>query len=172
MARRGFFRGIAEALGRGVETALKPIERLFEGAPRRAAPREPGPPPTPGGRGAPPRPPERRRERRRYSRDEQWHRDWQKTVGRRHRTTLGHKPSFQDNKDFVRDMASAFNIPVDEQEEFWKDYMKYMVRGKGGYRMQDLRNPFWQNWNIHPDDFDWYEWREAMGYPHGARGRG
>lgn len=69
-------------------------------------------------------------------------------------------------------MASAYNIPVDEFEAFWRDYIRYMVKSKGSkYRLHDLRNPFFQNWNIHPDDFDWWEWREAMGYPHGARGR-
>jgi hypothetical protein len=68
-------------------------------------------------------------------------------------------------------MASDFNIPVSDREDFWKDYIKYMVKGQGRYRRNDIRNRFWQNWNIHPDSFNWWEWREAMGYPHGARSK-
>ena len=169
MARRGFLSRISDALQR----AVRPIERFFEGEPRRAAPREPTPP-RPPGRGAPPRQPPGRTEpprRRRGREHDPWEDPWRKGIGRRYRTSLGHKPEYQANADFVKDMAYAYNISVDEQEDFWKDYIKYMVKGESRYRMSDLRNPFWQNWNIHPDDFDWWEWREAMGYPHGARGK-
>jgi hypothetical protein len=58
----------------------------------------------------------------------------------------------------------------DEQLDFWDSYTRYMVDTKGvGYRLNSLANPFWADVGIHPDDFDWYAWREANHYEHGAR---
>jgi hypothetical protein len=63
-------------------------------------------------------------------------------------------------------MALAYNVPVDEQREFWQDYNRWLVHS-GRYRFNDIRNPFWQKWGIHPDNFDWDEWRKYMDTPRG-----
>jgi len=165
---RGFFGRIADAVGRVADTLTKPIERLFGG------PEEPRPqPPTrrpPPKRGGPPRERERpsRRERERRLRDP-WYDGWRDGMGRRGRLKSGHKPSFLDNKDFVQDLARDHDISGEDLQDFWRDYIKYMVRGEGRYRRQDIRNPFWQRWNIHPDTFAWSEWRKAMGYGHASK---
>jgi len=160
MARgRGFFGRIADAAGRVADAITRPIERLFEGT------REPRPQPSPPTPTGPPREREEpsRRERERRLADP-WRTEWREQLGRRGRLPSGRRPSYLDNKDFVQDMASDLDLDADETMDFWQDYIKYMVRGKSRYLRRDIRNPFWQRWNIHPDTFDWWEWREAMGY--------
>jgi len=57
-----------------------------------------------------------------------------------------------------------------ERRQFWAEYSHYMVSNRfKGMRNDPDSNPFWRKWGINPDTFNWYGWREAMGYPHGGR---
>lgn len=62
------------------------------------------------------------------------------------------------NEDFVTE---------DERHEVWDAYLEYMVSGQ--HRRNDPSNPFWRISGIDPDNFDWDDFRTAMGYK--ARGR-
>ena len=146
MARRGLFGRIADA--------VKSIGDALTGTPRRAAPR-PEPP-----RQAPE--PPRRRERRA---DTPEARVWRQNTGKRPGTR-----AYQHHREVMTSIPYFSDMDEDEQIDFWDSYTRYMVDVKDApYRINSLDNPFWSEVGIHPDDFDWHEWREAMGYPHGAR---
>lgn len=135
MARRGIFSRIASAV-RGVFTREPP---------RRApVPPPPAPPPTP---------PRRRRV-------DPYRETWNREIGRTRPT------GYLQHRDIIDDMALEYNLDEQDKQELWEDYLHYMVGRRGvrqEYRRNDIRNPFWQNWGIDPDSFDWSAWREAIG---------
>lgn len=69
----------------------------------------------------------------------------------------------------MTEIFGGLNVDEDTKIEYWEAYVRYMVNTQGSYRLNDIRNPFWQITHMHPDNFDWHGWREAMGYPEGAR---
>jgi hypothetical protein len=81
--------------------------------------------------------------------------------------------NYLGHKDLIDDLAGAYDLDAKDKRELWNDYLRWIVGKRGvraAYRRSDLRNPFWQKWGIDPEqDFDWWDWREAMGYPHGGR---
>jgi len=142
VARRGFLSRIVGA----IRDAFTRDEE-----PRRT----PVPPQEPPGRGGP--------ERRRRAPDPYLD-DW--------RGLTRERTGYLNHKDIIDDMAFEYNLPEDEKQELWHDYLTYLVGRRGTraqYRYRDPNNPFWTKWNIDPDSFDWHAWREAMGYPHGRR---
>jgi hypothetical protein len=147
--RGGFFSRIAGA-----------VRRVFTGReepPRRTPTPTPRPTPTGASRGD--------RDRQRARERDPYLATWDGRTG-------GTRGNFLGHRDFARDLTSYYDIPADEAEDFWDDYLRYMVGRRGErmpYRRDDIRNPFWQNWDINPDSFNWHEWREEMGYSHGAR---
>lgn len=87
-------------------------------------------------------------------------RDWDRQVG-------GTRAGYLNHKELIEDMAAANDLDNEDKQALWNDYLKYMVGKRGErapYRRNDLQNPFWQNWGIDPEMFDWDAWREAMGY--------
>ena len=146
MARGGIF-----------SRAVAAVRRVFtREEPQRATPR----PPT--GRGAPPR---ADRDRQRARQRDPYLADWD-----RRRLERG---NYLGHKDLIDDLAGQYNLDAEDKYELWQDYLRWIVGKKGAhaqYRRDDLHNPFWQKWGIDPEeDFDWWDWREAMGYPHGGR---
>lgn len=84
--------------------------------------------------------------------------------------TLSNRAGYLDHRDFFQDkIVGPADLDAEEQLELWQDYIRYMTRSNNAYRLNTLNNPFWAASGMHPDDFDWYGWREAMGYEHGAR---
>jgi hypothetical protein len=84
-----------------------------------------------------------------------WEGPWrQEMPGKRinRREFEGHKTTFQ-------------SIPGMEEESdadlkrLWRSYIRNMVYGQSGYKFQDPRNPFWDDIGMHPENFDWSEWR-------------
>ena len=56
---------------------------------------------------------------------------------------------------------------IDDEEtqlEDWPLYLKYIVKGESEFKRNDFHNPFWQHTGTDPGDFDWDDWRSAMGY--------
>lgn len=49
-------------------------------------------------------------------------------------------------------------LPQDEQEQAWTDYLASFVTG------QRLHMTWFEEWGLDPRDFDWESWRTAMGY--------
>ena len=132
-------------LGR-ITDALRAVGRTFTGEPRRAEPSR--------------RPPERQRQPQTPEAS-----IWQQNTGKRAGTR-----AYRHHREVMQSIPYFADMDEDEQQDFWDSYTRYMVNTKGvPYRINSLQNPFWSDVNIHPDDFDWREWREAMGYPHGAR---
>lgn len=76
---------------------------------------------------------------------------------------------YLEHRDLIEQYAFALDLDEREKREFWADYNLYMVSHRTSYARNSEDNPFWRNWNMTPDDFNWHEWREAMGYPHGNR---
>jgi hypothetical protein len=81
----------------------------------------------------------------------------------------GNRTGYLEHRDLLREFEFGLDLDEQEKRQFWADYNLYMVSHRTDYRRSDPENPFWGNWNISPDDFDWHGWREAMGYPHGNR---
>jgi len=83
------------------------------------------------------------------------------------------RTGYLHHKELIEDMAAQYDLDRDDEEEMWDDYLRWIVGKRGEhqqYRRNDLQNPFWQKWGIDPEEqFDWHDWREAMGYPHGNR---
>lgn len=69
------------------------------------------------------------------------------------------------------DVFRSFPLDYDDDQErlqFWRDYLRFMVAGDG--RRNDPLAQFWQDSGLDPRyDFDWSEWRGAMGYRRGGR---
>lgn len=155
MARLGFFGRIGKAIGRTADRIANVFTPKPE--PRRATPR-PSPRPAP----SPSTPPSPRgtRDRQRARERDPYLRIWNQLSRRR---------GYLEHRDLMDEVLSGLNVDEDTKLEYWEAYIRYMVNIEGGTRLNDIRNPFWQITHMHPDDFNWYEWREAMGYEHGAR---
>jgi hypothetical protein len=78
---------------------------------------------------------------------------------------LGHRDFFDEK------IVGPMDLDPDEKLQLWQDYITYMTKSNNNYRLNNLNNPWWRISGMHPDDFDWWDWREAMGYEHGARKR-
>jgi len=185
VARLGLFGRIGKAIGRVADAIADAVTPKPE--PRRATPPTPKPPERRRrglrGRRARARAEEARREQERRERQERAARDRQRAreadpyrytwngldlrdkEGNERGNYLGHLDFFRNN------IVDRHNLDLDPDEarELWEDYLRYMV--SGSYKRNELSNPFWQASGIHPDNFDWWGWREAMGYPHGNRSR-
>lgn len=153
MARLGLFGRIGKAIGKladSIADAFTPSE------PRRAPERPPEPPSEPPASPRPPRSSGRpSRQERRES--DPYYRTWQANPGR---------GSYLEHRDFFRDnIISGLNVDNDTQLEYWQAYVKYMTSGNKSYRFNSVSdNPFWRTIGMHPDNFDWDGWKEAMGY--------
>jgi hypothetical protein len=71
---------------------------------------------------------------------------------------------------FVRDLYGFEGSSKADQVDIWREFIKFNQPG-GQYKRNDVRNPFWTTTGIHPDNFDWFGWREMRGYSHGGRKR-
>jgi hypothetical protein len=65
---------------------------------------------------------------------------------------------YQQNELVFYETALFNDIPDDRMPEFWNDYIDAMVLGDMSHA------EFFEYWDIDPAEFDWAEWREAMGY--------
>jgi hypothetical protein len=132
-----WIRDIADAIGKVLGGESEPPR-----APREQKPREPQPAPRPKRQEAP-RDPFR----------QAWVEERLQRAGR----------GYQANKEVFLSLPGMVDESPDEQQRLWRLYLRYMVRGD--VRRNSIRdNPFWRETNIHPDTFDWAEWREAMNY--------
>jgi hypothetical protein len=103
---------------------------------------------------APPPPPERPE---RPARDEDFYRQaWQQeTLTRAGRSYRRHRELFES-------IPGIEDEDPDEQEYLWRSYIENMVKGR--HRRNDPSNPWWGIIGLDPRDFDWDDWRTAMGY--------
>ena len=163
--RRGLFQRIGQAV-RGIARAVVP--RLPE-RPRREPPE---PPERPRGRRPDFFPPEPPRE---PPREPPSRGRWREIFDRALRDEDGRSPAldaiyertgysrqeiFQNhyNDVFYPLTIDAPELTRDEQLEMWQDYIETFM-------MNEHRHDwFFETWNVHPSDFDWQAWREAMGY--------
>jgi hypothetical protein len=53
----------------------------------------------------------------------------------------------------------------EDRQDLWHSYLENMVYGRHGYKFNDLRNPWWDDANMHPNQFDWDEWRRWRDTP-------
>lgn len=75
------------------------------------------------------------------------------------------RPGFLEHRATVEMYESALDLDERDRRQFWAEYLHYMVSDRSGVKRNDTEsNPFWNNWGINPDAFDWQAWREAMGY--------
>lgn len=81
-------------------------------------------------------------------------------------TTRERQRGYLQHREIAEYYEREGDLDSRERREFWADYTFYMTSGKfrGGRYNDPERNPFWSKWGINPDDFDWADWREAMGY--------
>jgi len=52
----------------------------------------------------------------------------------------------------------------EEQQRLWRSYTQNMTN-RGRYAFQDTRNPFWDDINMRPQNFNWREWRKWIDTP-------
>lgn len=99
-------------------------------------------------------------------RDDPWYQIYHQTAYKEDRI----RPGYLEQREIVEMYTSALDLDAREAREFWADYLHYMVSDRSHVIRNDREsNPFWDEWGIDPDQFDWHGWREAMGYGHGAR---
>lgn len=103
---------------------------------------------------SPPEPPEFKGGQKRERQEE---RDFRNTWNR-----AGGHGSYSRNRDVFDSIPGVAESDHDEQIDLWDSYIRNMVNGH--HRRNDPRNPFWSDIGIHPRDFDWDEFRRAMGY--------
>jgi hypothetical protein len=129
-------------------------------------------PETPPSPPSPPPPPPRESPRRRRGRfaDDPYYQAWDEIV-RRDPNREGPARGYLEHRDVVDAYAADMDLDAQEKLQFWADYNLNMVSRRTGFRRNSDDNPFWRDWHINPDNFDWWGWREAMGYPHGRRKR-
>jgi hypothetical protein len=147
MARRGFFGRVADAARRAAHAVFPVIPKK----PRRP----PEPPPEP-----PREPPKRRKPGITSPRDlyrQIWIEERLQRPGR----------SYAKHLELFMSLPGMIDEELPERLEFWRMYAQYMV--KGIHRRNDRANPFWSATGLHPGDFDWDEFRTAMGYKKRAR---
>lgn len=122
------------------------IRNVFAPSPRSQPPEQPTEPP---GRGGPPI-------RDRY-RDE-WVRQ-------------GGTGSYQQNLAVFHRLVDPVESDPDEQFELWESYVRHINLGEGNARRNSTSNMFWRDSGLDPTDFDWANWRLAMGYTGTHRSR-
>lgn len=106
---------------------------------------------------APPEPSEpepRERPARSHERDMQdaWREETRQRAGR----------SYQRHRDLFDSIPGIDDEDDDERDYLWRSYIENMVNGR--HRRNDPSNPFWSDIGLDPRDFDWDEFRTAMGY--------
>lgn len=115
------------------------IRSLFRGEPR---------PAPPSGRHARPQ----ERERRDFYR-QVWHDE------------PGKSGSYSAHRRFFDHLMDELHeTDPEERRMLWESYVHNVVRSGGTVRRNSVNNLFWRDVGLHPDDFDWAAWREAMGY--------
>jgi hypothetical protein len=73
--------------------------------------------------------------------------------------------SYRSHRNLFLNYEYGLNIDdPNMQFEDWEMYLKYIVKGESEFRRNDFRNEFWQFTGTAPEDFDWDDWRSAMGY--------
>lgn len=99
---------------------------------------------------------ERARERREDERRNPYRQTWEREQpGKRFQ-----RKNFEGNKRFFDDLPGMDQETDEDKQELWQSYVENMVFGRSGYRYNDLRNPWWDDSNMHPNQFDWDEWRK------------
>lgn len=117
---------------------FKGVKDLFRAPPAREEPSEPDEPSP------------------RRSRRDPFQQIWlEETLGRPGRHYGRHKAIFESIPGITDDDEET-------REDLWRSYLENMVAGH--HRRNDLSNPFWSDVGIDPRDFDWDDWRAAMGY--------
>lgn len=162
MARRGIFRRILDIFrsepaaprrrtqgerdfGRGKRVSARDAERYAQTARDQRATRNAN---------ARRRNAERKAERERQ--EQPFRQAWQEeTVSRPGRKYTRHLELFQS-------IPGIEDETDEEQEYLWRSYVENMVQGR--HRRNDPSNPWWGEIGLDPRDFDWDEWRTAMGY--------
>ena len=79
------------------------------------------------------------------------------------------RTGYLEHRDFFNSTIDHLDLDADEKLELWYIYLQHMVSGSS--KRNSITNPFFQAAGLHPDNFDWWGWREAMGYPHSAKTR-
>lgn len=100
------------------------------------------------------------RRRREAERNEPYRRTWEENQpGKRFK-----RKQFESERRFFDELPGMEAETPEDKEELWQSYVENMVYPRHGYRFNDLRNPWWDDSGIHPNQFDWDGWREARGY--------
>jgi len=106
---------------------------------------------------------ERRRaaQRRREREADPYERIWRENQpGRRLR-----RRQFEGQRRVFRNIRGLERESDEDLEALWESYVENMVYGRHGYRFNDIRNPFWEDANMDPRDFDWAAWRRWRDTP-------
>lgn len=82
----------------------------------------------------------------------------------------GGKGSYRKHLNVFHNLVDPVEPDPEEQLMLWESYVRNMVRG-GRTRRQSPNNPFWRESGIHPSEFNWANWRIAMGYTGTRRSR-
>jgi hypothetical protein len=112
-------------------------------------------PPQPPRRKAPPPPPEE-------PTGKDFRRAWR---------DLGGQGSYRKNLRVFHKTVDRVETDPEQQLELWETYITHINRGEDRHRRNSTSNMFWRDSGIDPTDWDWTDWREAMGYTGKRRSR-
>ena len=88
-------------------------------------------------------------------------REWEQQRKENRRRPRG---SLQTHMRFFLSIPGLEYETDDDIAELWESYVRNMVYGARGVRLNTLDNPFWTDIGIAPENFNWRGWREQMGY--------
>lgn len=74
----------------------------------------------------------------------------------------GRRGNYQRQREVFDAIPGMDDETPEDQEYLWRSYLSNMVFGNR--QRNDPGNPFWDDIGMHPRDWDWHGWREAMGY--------
>jgi hypothetical protein len=74
----------------------------------------------------------------------------------------GRRGSYERHRELFNTIPGMEYEDDETRQELWASYVRNMVNGR--QRRNDPYNPWWGDIGIDPRDFDWDDWREAMGY--------
>lgn len=70
--------------------------------------------------------------------------------------------AYQRHRDLFESIPGIDDEDDDERDYLWRSYIENMVSGR--HRRNDPNNPWWSDIGLDPRDFDWDDFRTAMGY--------
>ena len=144
MARRGFFLRAYDAIRRVAFPVLPEIGKGKK--PRRAAPT------------SSPEPEPRRRRAPTSGYVDPFQQAWVEETLRRPGTR-----EYRAQRAYIEGLYGFSSQTREDQLMLWREFIKFNQRGGGSqYLRKDPRHPFWHAAGIHPDNFNWAEWRAMM----------